>query len=108
MFTRFDPSWQLSLQRTLAVYRFILDQDVPPRQLRVESFGKYRPRRTNDTMAGRAQNRRVDIILDKRNQGVDEAVAEALGEEAPAEEGYQWQGFEFDTEQAPPPPGLVE
>ncbi|MFW5730223.1 MAG: OmpA/MotB family protein [Desulfonatronovibrionaceae bacterium] len=61
-----DPSWPLSLHRVLSVYRYLLDKDVDPDMIRVEAFGSFQPRYSNRTEQGRADNRRVDIILDKR------------------------------------------
>ncbi|WP_457572273.1 flagellar motor protein MotB [Desulfovulcanus sp.] len=63
-----DPSWRLSLLRVLNVYRHFLAQGLDPEKIRVEAFGKYRPRYSNQRAAGRKKNRRVEIVLDKRNQ----------------------------------------
>ncbi len=62
-----DTSWQLSLHRVLNVYRYILDQGVDPDMIRVEAFGRFWPRYSNRTEYGRRHNRRVEIILDRRN-----------------------------------------
>ncbi len=74
-----DSSWQLSLHRVLNVYRYLIEQDVDPDMIRVEAFGRFWPRYSNRTEDGRRHNRRVEIILDKRNPGwtharVDQAV----------------------------------
>jgi len=63
-----DPSWKLSLLRVLNVYRYFLSQGIDPEKVRVEAFGKYRPRYSNQRASGRKKNRRVEIVLDKRNQ----------------------------------------
>ena len=62
-----DPSWRLSLGRTMSVYRFLLEREVPPERLRMEAFGRFRPRYGDQAPADRRRNRRVDIVLDKRN-----------------------------------------
>ncbi len=59
-------SWRLSLDRVVAVYRYFVDSGVPADKLRVEAFGKYRPKAGDATPAERKTNRRVDITLDKR------------------------------------------
>ena len=63
-----DLSWRLSLQRVLTVYRYLLAQGVDSNKLRVEAFGKYWPRYSNNRPGDRKKNRRVEIILDKRNK----------------------------------------
>ena len=65
--TSMDPSWSLSLHRALSVYSFLLDQGMPPEQLKLEAFGQYHPRFSSQTQSGRKRNRRVDFIVDKRN-----------------------------------------
>jgi outer membrane protein OmpA-like peptidoglycan-associated protein len=51
----------LSLRRAEAVYRYLVNQGVDPERLTVEGFGKRNPVASNDTEAGRAQNRRVEL-----------------------------------------------
>lgn len=61
-----DFSWRLSLDRVVAVYRYLVDAGVPADKLRLEGFGKYRPKAGDATPKDRSANRRVDIVLDKR------------------------------------------
>lgn len=65
--TRVDSTWGLSLARGHGVYRHLLEAGVATERLSLEAFGQYRPRFTNTTPEGRHLNRRVDIVLDKRN-----------------------------------------
>ncbi len=51
----------------MSVYRFLLDRGVPSDRLRMEAFGRFRPRYGDQNAADRRRNRRVDIVLDKRN-----------------------------------------
>ena len=51
----------LSLRRAEAVYRYLVNHGVDPERLTVEGFGKRSPVASNDTEAGRAQNRRVEL-----------------------------------------------
>ena len=62
-----DASWKLSFFRVMSVYRFLLDSGMDPEMLRVEAYGRFRPRHPDLTARDRRRNRRVDIILDKRN-----------------------------------------
>jgi len=62
-----DSSWRLSFGRVMAVYGLLLDGGMDPEMLRVEAFGRFHPRHTASTAEGRRMNRRVDVILDKRN-----------------------------------------
>lgn len=61
-----DPSWPLSLQRTLNVYTYLINHGVNPALVKMEAFGRFHPRFSNITRKGRAKNRRVEIVLDKR------------------------------------------
>lgn len=91
-----DLSWKLSLNRTLAVYQYLLSNGMQPDMLRMEAFGKYMPFYPQGTAEDRARNRRVDIVLDKRSV----ESAEQLRVIAPADTGnpdtMNVDGFEFD------------
>ena len=51
----------LSFRRAEAVFRYLANSGVAPDRLTVEGFGKSNPVATNETEAGRAQNRRVEL-----------------------------------------------
>lgn len=61
-----DFSWELSLGRVLAVYRYFLDAGIAPDKLRLEAFGRFRPRVGDESREDRQTNRRVEITLDRR------------------------------------------
>ena len=63
-----EDSWLLSLNRSLEVYRTLAEMGMPNGMLQVEGFGQYRPRYDNSTARGRRDNRRVDLVLDKRSE----------------------------------------
>jgi len=74
-----DFSWELSLKRVVAVYRYFVDQGVDPAKLRVEAFGRYRPRSGDGSGAEGVSNRRVEITLDRRvGSWAPEAAADAV------------------------------
>ncbi|MCZ0811848.1 OmpA family protein [Roseovarius sp. EGI FJ00037] len=52
----------LSERRAKAVYQALLQREVPPGRLEVVGYGLTQPTDTNNTAAGRANNRRVDLV----------------------------------------------
>jgi outer membrane protein OmpA-like peptidoglycan-associated protein len=54
---------RLSEQRATAVGDYLLEQGLPASAVSARGFGKSQPVTTNDTPAGRAQNRRVEIVI---------------------------------------------
>lgn len=56
-----DYNMKLSVRRAESVYRYLVNRGIDPERMRVEGFGKLNPVATNDTDAGRAQNRRVEL-----------------------------------------------
>ena len=53
----------LSEQRVLAVRRILIANRVAPSRISIEPFGETSPASTNDTSAGRALNRRVNMVF---------------------------------------------
>ena len=53
----------LSKRRTLVVAQWLQDRGIARRRIFTQWFGEARPRATNDTREGRAQNRRTEIDL---------------------------------------------
>ncbi|MGC3998333.1 MAG: OmpA family protein [Anaeromyxobacter sp.] len=62
--------WQLSANRALTVAKYLAGRGVDPTMISVAGFGQARPVASNDTLATRAQNRRVEIVLTPANQEV--------------------------------------
>jgi chemotaxis protein MotB len=61
---RFPSNWELSVVRATVVARFLQDQGgLDPARLVATGYGQYRPLAPNDTPEGRAQNRRIEIVL---------------------------------------------
>lgn len=54
---------ELSLARANQVRRYLVSQGIPEQVVSVEGFGETKPIASNKTEAGKAQNRRVEIIL---------------------------------------------
>lgn len=53
----------LSRQRATSVADYLVSRNVNPRRLIVDGYGESRPLASNDTAQGKAQNRRVEILI---------------------------------------------
>lgn len=61
---QFDSNWELSAARATHIARFFIDSgEIAPGRLSAAGYAGYRPVASNDTAAGRAQNRRVDLVI---------------------------------------------
>jgi outer membrane protein OmpA-like peptidoglycan-associated protein len=58
-----DLNLKLSLERARVVSDFLVARGVPRERLKVQGFGKEYPNDTNETPAGRGNNRRTELIL---------------------------------------------
>ena len=56
---------ELSLDRARAVAQKLVEHGCPASQIRIYGAGSSMPIASNDTAQGRAQNRRVDVIIAK-------------------------------------------
>jgi chemotaxis protein MotB len=60
----FDSNWELSSARSVRIARMFLDlKTVRPGQICAAGFAEFRPLADNNTAEGRAENRRVDIVV---------------------------------------------
>jgi chemotaxis protein MotB len=60
----FASNWELSTARATEMIRlFITDYNIPAERLSAAGYAEYHPVASNDTADGRAQNRRVDIVV---------------------------------------------
>jgi outer membrane protein OmpA-like peptidoglycan-associated protein len=64
----------LSESRAMAVREYLREQGVPEGTIVSRGFGKTKPLATNDTAEGRAQNRRVEIVVSGEPIGADVAA----------------------------------
>ena len=61
---QFATNWELSTARAATITRLIVaQQTVEPAQISAAGYAEFRPIADNNTEQGRAQNRRVDIVL---------------------------------------------
>jgi chemotaxis protein MotB len=56
-------NWELSAQRALAVLRYLQGHGINEKYLRAVGSGEAHPVDTNSTAAGKARNRRVEIVV---------------------------------------------
>lgn len=61
---KFNSNWQLSVIRATNVTELLIEEaHIAPKRLSSVGYGEFRPVADNTTEQGRAQNRRVDIVL---------------------------------------------
>lgn len=56
-------NWNLAAERAISVVDFLIKSGVAPTSLSAASFGEFKPKSPNDTKIGRAQNRRIEIVV---------------------------------------------
>ena len=61
----FPSNWELSTARASTVVRFLTGRGVDPQRLSATGYADQRPIASNATAAGRARNRRVEIVLQR-------------------------------------------
>ncbi len=61
---RYPSNWELSAARAAAVVRELIEAGIRPRRLHAVGLADTQPIATNDTDTGRAENRRVDLVLE--------------------------------------------
>ena len=67
---RFKSNWDLSAARSIALLKILTERfAVPANRLSVAGYADTAPLESNDTEAGRARNRRVDIVV-LNDQGI--------------------------------------
>jgi chemotaxis protein MotB len=61
---RFKNNWELSAARSLSLLSLLTTEyGIPESRLSVQSYGTSNPKGPNDTETGRAENRRVEILI---------------------------------------------
>ena len=61
----YQSNWQLSVARATAIVEVMQSLGVAPPRLAIEGYGEFQPKDSNDTVQGRANNRRVVIALSR-------------------------------------------
>ena len=61
---QFDSNWELSTARATRIARDFLDlKAMPPERISAAGYAEFHPVATNDTPEGRAENRRIDLVV---------------------------------------------
>jgi len=63
--SQFPSNWELSTDRATTVVRYLIAHGVQDQRLSAAGYADVHPLASNATAAGRARNRRVDIVLDR-------------------------------------------
>jgi chemotaxis protein MotB len=61
--SEFPSNWELSTARASTVVQYLVDRGVTPRRLSATGYAEQRPIASEATAAGRARNRRVEIVM---------------------------------------------
>lgn len=65
--SRYDSNWELSVTRALNFMKLLLEnKKLDPKSFSAKGYGEFQPIASNKTAEGRAQNRRVDILIQPR------------------------------------------
>lgn len=60
----YDSNWELSSARATRIARLFLDmQAISPERISAAGYAEFHPVASNDSAAGRAENRRVDLVV---------------------------------------------
>ena len=73
----FPSNWELSTARASMVVRFLIGQNVYASRLSASGYADQRPIDSNSTAAGRARNRRVEIVLQRLYGSDSQSLAES-------------------------------
>jgi len=88
----FASNWDLSTARAVTVVRFLQGEGVDPRRLAAAGYSEFDALADNDTEAGRALNRRIEVVVMPR---IDELPQIDISEPQPT------------TTSTPPPPAAA-
>jgi chemotaxis protein MotB len=67
--SEFESNWELSTTRATHIARiFLATGAIPPERISASGYAEFHPIAPNDTSAGRAENRRVDLVIAPRTK----------------------------------------
>ncbi|MBZ4336464.1 MULTISPECIES: OmpA family protein [unclassified Corallococcus] len=90
-----DYNDQLSERRAESVRNFLVNQGVPADRIQIRGMGENRPVASNSTAEGRANNRRVEIVVERNVAGAQPSRSGGVGgsgAQQPPPQGDQDQG----------------
>lgn len=59
----YRSNWELSTARAVNLVKFLIDHGIDPERLSAVGYGDAKPVASNDLAEGRAQNRRVELLI---------------------------------------------
>ncbi len=66
--SKWKSNWELSTSRATSVLHYLVDtRGINPKRVAAIGYGEYRPVASNDTVEGKRQNRRVEIVILPKN-----------------------------------------
>ncbi|GMT97729.1 hypothetical protein KH5H1_18480 [Corallococcus caeni] len=74
-----DYNEQLSERRAESVRNFLVNQGVPAERIQIRGMGEERPVASNSTAEGRANNRRVEIVVERNVAGAQPSRTGGVG-----------------------------
>ncbi len=80
---QFPSNWELSSARASSVVKFLSNEGIAPDRLAAVGYGEHQPIAENETPEGRAQNRRVVLMIAREKMqrprvGTQTAIQEAV------------------------------
>jgi chemotaxis protein MotB len=75
---RFASNWDLSAARASRVVELLIGQGLAAGRFSVTGYGEFRPRASNTSVASRASNRRVDLVILNSVASAAEPAANAV------------------------------
>ena len=75
---RYPTNWELSSARATEIVKFLAGKGVAPERLAAVGYGEFQPLAGNDTEMGRAQNRRVAVMVAKRKMDRPKAAVNQI------------------------------
>jgi chemotaxis protein MotB len=69
---KYPSNWELSTTRATNVLRFLIQEGLPGNRLSAVGYGEFRPLVPNDSEENRKKNRRVDLVLIRKDLIVNE------------------------------------
>jgi len=70
-------NWDLSTKRATEVLKLLLkNNSINPKNLTAAGRGKYAPVASNDTQAGKAKNRRIEVVLEPQLDQINKLLEE--------------------------------
>jgi chemotaxis protein MotB len=83
----YPSNWELSAARATSVVRYLVEKhDISPLRVSATGYGEFRPIASNDSVASRAKNRRIDLVILSAKNAMEEPSAVNIPEPKEADE----------------------